>query len=47
MPALQTITTISPIRSDAELAQAQAVTFDDITMRVQLTDGRTVSVPLR
>ena len=27
-------------------ALAQAVTFDDITMRVQLTDGRTVSVPL-
>ena len=27
-------------------ALAQAVTFDDITMHVQLTDGRTVSVPL-
>ncbi len=28
-------------------ALAQAVTFDDITMHVQLTDGRTMSVPLR
>ena len=27
-------------------ALAKAVTFDDITMHVQLTDGRTVSVPL-
>lgn len=27
-------------------ALAQAVTFDDITMHVQFTDGRTVSVPL-
>ena len=27
-------------------ALAQAVTFDDSTMHVQLTDGRTVSVPL-
>ena len=27
-------------------ALAQAVTFDDITMHVQLIDGRTVSVPL-
>ena len=27
-------------------ALAQAVTFNDITMHVQLTDGRTVSVPL-
>ena len=27
-------------------ALAQAVTFDDITMHVQLTDGRTVRVPL-
>lgn len=27
-------------------ALAQAVTFDDITMHVQLTDGRVVSVPL-
>ena len=27
-------------------ALAQAVTFDDITMHEQLTDGRTVSVPL-
>ena len=27
-------------------ALAQAVTFDDITMHVRLTDGRTVSVPL-
>ena len=29
-----------------DTALAQAVTFDDITMHVQLTDGRTVSVPL-
>ncbi len=28
------------------IAMAQAVTFDDSTMHVQLTDGRTVSVPL-
>ena len=27
-------------------ALAQAVTFDDNTMHVQFTDGRTVSVPL-
>ncbi len=27
-------------------ALAQAVTFDDSTMHVQLTDGRTMSVPL-
>ena len=27
-------------------ALAQAITFDDIAMHVQLTDGRTVSVPL-
>ena len=27
-------------------ALAQAVTFDDITKHVQLTDGRTISVPL-
>ena len=27
-------------------ALAKAVTLDDITMHVQLTDGRTVSVPL-
>ena len=27
-------------------AQAQAVTFDDITMHVQFTGGRTVSAPL-
>ena len=27
-------------------AQAQAVIFDDITMHVQFTDGRTVSAPL-
>ena len=27
-------------------ALAQAVTFDDVAMHVQLTDGRVVSVPL-
>ena len=33
-------------RPTTALAQAQAVTFDDITTHVQLTDGRAVSVPL-
>ena len=36
--------TNSPCRPTTALAQA--VTFDDITMHVRLTDGRTVSVPL-
>jgi hypothetical protein len=30
-----------------DTASAQDVTFDNITMHVQLTDGRTLSVPLR